>query len=82
MGGPGQMEEVYEEVDTEFTRGTVYFRVMESLLDAREYQVNAVTGISPSVFWSGSARSCEGRVWFWRWVSRTQAFVSTVAACP
>ncbi|MFJ2747897.1 hypothetical protein [Streptomyces sp. NPDC087297] len=37
----GFVEEVYE-VDTEFTRGAVYFQVLESLLDAREYLVNAV----------------------------------------
>ncbi|MFG2867546.1 hypothetical protein [Streptomyces sp. NPDC048338] len=35
------VEEVYE-VDTEYTSGAVYFQVLESLLDAREYLDNAV----------------------------------------
>ncbi|MFE2231983.1 hypothetical protein ACFXA4_05335 [Streptomyces sp. NPDC059442] len=35
------VEEVYE-VGTEYTRGAVYFQVLESLLDAREYLDHAV----------------------------------------
>ncbi|MFJ3505657.1 hypothetical protein [Streptomyces sp. NPDC090135] len=37
----GYVEEVYE-ADTDFTRGAVYFQVLESLLDAREYLDNAI----------------------------------------
>ncbi|MFD8971405.1 hypothetical protein [Streptomyces sp. NPDC059593] len=35
------VEEVYA-FDTELTRGAVYFQVLESLLDAREYLVHAI----------------------------------------
>ncbi|MFD0372297.1 hypothetical protein [Streptomyces sp. NPDC127114] len=37
----GFVEEVYA-IDTEHTRGAVYFQVLESLLDDREYLVNAI----------------------------------------
>ncbi|MFI1652921.1 hypothetical protein ACH4XT_39165 [Streptomyces avidinii] len=37
----GFVEEIYA-IDSELTRGAVYFQVLESLLDAREYLVNAI----------------------------------------
>ncbi|MFF8265218.1 hypothetical protein [Streptomyces virginiae] len=44
----GFVEEIYA-IDTELTRGAVYFQVLESLLDAREYLVNAVPFLQGSI---------------------------------